>query len=194
MGNDTEEKELNLDIVIAEFNYIAETAFQANEDRARVSQIFFVTFGTFIAAIFSTQFDNIDLNQIYSGFAIVFGILALLGVLTLLQLARLRRSWIESAKAMDQIKEQACIYYPEFEAFFRWNMKALPPIFNPKSISFYLAFMVAIQSGLAVGSGLSFWALALSQRVYWGLSICGGVFSSFLFIYLFYIYQLHILE
>jgi hypothetical protein len=31
------------DLLVAEFNYIANAAFQANEDRARVSQFFFVT-------------------------------------------------------------------------------------------------------------------------------------------------------
>jgi len=31
------------DFLVAEFNYIANAAFQANEDRARVSQFFFVT-------------------------------------------------------------------------------------------------------------------------------------------------------
>ena len=43
------------DLIVAEFNYIAQTAFQANEDRARVSQLFFVTFGTVIAALYSSQ-------------------------------------------------------------------------------------------------------------------------------------------
>ncbi len=71
------------DLLVAEFNYIAESAFQANEDRARVSQFFFVTFGTFIAAIFSSLLSNVSLQTIYTAFAIVFFVVTCLGGLTL---------------------------------------------------------------------------------------------------------------
>ncbi len=39
------------DILKAEFEYIAHTAFQANEDRARVSSFYFVSVGSVVAAI-----------------------------------------------------------------------------------------------------------------------------------------------
>jgi len=42
-------------VITAEFNYIAQTAFQANEDRARASQYFLITFGTVIAALYSSE-------------------------------------------------------------------------------------------------------------------------------------------
>jgi hypothetical protein len=40
-------------ILIAEFEYIAQVAFQANEDRARLTNFYLVTLGSFIAAIVS---------------------------------------------------------------------------------------------------------------------------------------------
>jgi hypothetical protein len=52
-------------VLSAEFSYIAQTAFQANEDRARASQFFFLSFATIIAAIYSTQVENVDYSQIY---------------------------------------------------------------------------------------------------------------------------------
>jgi len=39
------------EIVVAEFEYIATTAFQANEDRARVSNYYLMTAGAAVAAI-----------------------------------------------------------------------------------------------------------------------------------------------
>ena len=100
------------EIILAEYNYISETAFQADEDRARVSQFFFVTFGTFIAALVSSQMENVDIQQLYTAFVIVFVFIFILGILTISQLARLRQAWRESVMAMNQIKEEAIKQYP----------------------------------------------------------------------------------
>src|SRR5713101_2519844 len=84
------------EILVAEFQYIAQTAFQANEDRARVSQFYFIYFGAFLAALFSSQLADLDSHQVYIGFVLVFLLITTFGGLTLLQLARLRQAWIES--------------------------------------------------------------------------------------------------
>ncbi len=76
----------------AEYDYIAQTAFQANEDRARVSTFYIVTFGTLIAALFSLQVDNIALDNIHRALVVVFLTLTLFGLSTLLQLVRLRQA------------------------------------------------------------------------------------------------------
>jgi len=47
----------------------------------------------------------------YWGFAVVFGALAFIGFLTVLQLARLRSAWRSSAQAMNRIKD----YYLYFD-------------------------------------------------------------------------------
>ena len=44
------------ELLQTEFDYIARTAFQANEDRARVSSFYLVAVGSMVAALFSTQF------------------------------------------------------------------------------------------------------------------------------------------
>ena len=61
----------NQDFIVAEFNYIAQTAFQANEDRARVSEFFLISFGTFLAALFSSQIFN-DPKTANIVFSIIF--------------------------------------------------------------------------------------------------------------------------
>ena len=98
--------ELAQQIITAEFGYVAQTAFQANEDRARAWQYFFVTFATLIAALLSTQVEGIDQRQLYLTFVVIFTLLAVLGVITILQLVRLRQAWLESVRAMNQIKER----------------------------------------------------------------------------------------
>ena len=167
------------DLLVAEFNYIANTAFQANEDRARVSQFFFVTFGTFVAALFSSQLSGVDINQVYKAFTVLFVLIGIFGGMTMVQLARLRLAWIESARAMNQIKDGVIKDNPGLEAYFRWKTGTIPPAFKPKSVGFILAVMVALLSGLAIGSAVAFFWLSVNpDSVTWIWSILLGVLGS----------------
>lgn len=164
------------EIVTAEFNYIASTAFQANEDRARVTQFYFVTVGTFIAALFGSQLENVDLPQLYAAFAIAFGLIFILGGLTTYQLVRLRLAWYESIQAMNQIKSAAAREHPHLEGYFRWRVDTQPRLFKPASLGFVLALMVALFSGFALGSAFAFGQLALgSVQVAWSTSVLVGL-------------------
>ena len=96
-------------ILEAEFGYIAATATQAYEDRARVATFYFVSVGSLIAAIISAQLFQPEsagdtLQNIYLAFCALFSFLTVLGYLTLAQLARLRTAWMDSVKAMNRIK------------------------------------------------------------------------------------------
>jgi hypothetical protein len=167
------------ELLVAEFNYIANSAFQANEDRARVSQFFFVTFGTFIAALFSTQITGIDLGQLFMAFGILFLLIALLGSTTMLQLARLRLAWMESARAMNQIKDEAVKSNPNLSSYFRWTSDTLPAAYKPRSVGWILAIMVALLSGLAIGSAVAFFGLSgRPDSVPWLLSLVLGVLGA----------------
>ena len=46
------------EILLAEYGYIAQTAFQAGEDRARVTSFYLVSVGTLVAAFLSSQLQN----------------------------------------------------------------------------------------------------------------------------------------
>ena len=102
--------------------------FQANEDRARVSSFYVVTVGSLIVAILSTQFINVPSHFGLPGFCYLFLFLALMGILTLLQLARLRRAWYESITAMNQIKDFYIQRNPGFdlEKAFAWRTATIP--------------------------------------------------------------------
>lgn len=164
--------ELARNVIAAEFGYIAQTAFQANEDRARAWQYFFVTFATLIAAVLSTQVETAAQRQLYLTFAVIFGLLSVLGVITVVQLVRLRQAWLESVRAMNQIKERLITDDPSLGDYFRWRNNTIPAAFKWRSFGFLQAVSVALLSGLALGAALSFRSLADgAAEVPWGWSL-----------------------
>jgi hypothetical protein len=169
------------DILIAEFNYIAQTATQANEDRARITSLYFVTVGTLIAAIFGASVSTTDTSIQFSvriAFLIIFLGLSLHSLLTILQLVRLRLAWIDSAQAMNSIKDYyvSHLQNSNIEEAFRWKSASIPPKFKANSVSAILAIQVASLGGLAFGSSIFFLGLVL-QNMWWMPSfVLGGLF------------------
>lgn len=171
--------ELSRSIIAAEFDYIAQAAFQANEDRARAWQYFFVTFATLIAALLSTQVETAAQRQLYITFALIFVLLSALGLITILQLVRLRQAWLESVRAMNQIKEHLIAGDPSLAAYFRWRNATIPTAFKWHSFGFLQALSVALLSGLALGAAVAFGALAGGVVVVpWGWSLLAAVGAS----------------
>jgi hypothetical protein len=171
--------ELVREIVAAEFAYIAQTAFQANEDRARAWQYFFVTFATLIAALLSTQVAAAVRQQLYLTFVVIFALLAVLGLITVQQLVRLRQAWLESVRAMNQIKDQLIAADPALAAYFRWTNATVPAAFKWRSFGFLQALSVGLLSGLAVGAAVAFGALANGAAVVpWALSLTAAGLSA----------------
>ncbi len=172
--------ELKADSILsAEYEYIAQTAFQANEDRAKVSTFYVLTVGSFLAAMLGLQTDILQIQLIYLAFTILFAVLSLNAALTLLQLVRLRQAWYESIQALNQIKS----YYVDqageldLERAFRWDKKTVPARFKPWSVAFLLALQVTILGGAALGAMLVFLGLAFvdTPNVWlWVLSAFAG--------------------
>jgi hypothetical protein len=148
---------LNSDeILIAEYNYIANTVFQANEDRSRVASFYFITVGSLVAAILGTLFSGDNLRGASLAFAGLFLILTLLGTLTLAQLARLRAAWHESAQAMNTIKDFYIKHYKEIEPAFKWRLKTLPPTDKRFSIANLMAVEVTMLSAVTSAATVYF--------------------------------------
>ncbi len=175
MPTDKAPSELARAIIGAEYTYVAQTAFQANEDRARSWQYFFVTFATLIAALLSSQIAGIDRRQLYLTFVVIFALLAGLGLITILQLVRLRQAWLESVLALNQIKDRLMAEDPALAAYFRWTTATVPPAFKLRSFGFLQAVSVALLSGLALGAAVAFGALAGGRAVVpWASSLLVG--------------------
>jgi len=167
------------ELLASEFDYIAQTASQANEDRARVSSFYLIAVGSLVAALFSTQlFDTDKFTQtvkiMFSG---LFVLLTLLGTSTVLQLARLRTAWYESMLAMNQLKDFMMEQNPELAQAFRWKTNTLPPKYKKGSVSYFQAFEVAIISGLMFGAAMFFLQQAFFSIgiIHWIVCILSGI-------------------
>ncbi len=172
------------ELLAAEYNYIAQTAVQANEDRARVSSFYLIAVGSLVAALFSTQlFDPGKFTQtvkiMFSG---LFVLLTLLGTSTVMQLARLRAAWHESMLAMNQLKDFAMGQHPELIQAFRWKTSTLPQKYKTGSVSYYQATEVALISGLMFGAAMFFLQQVFFTitLLHWLIAIILGILSIYL--------------
>ncbi|HET9590588.1 MAG TPA: hypothetical protein VFO91_17505 [Anaerolineales bacterium] len=146
------------ELLAAEYNYIAQTATQANEDRARVSSFYLIAVGSLVAALFGTQFLDPEffsrtINLMFSG---LFILLTLLGTSTIMQLARLRAAWYESMLAMNQLKDFMISQNQVLVNAFRWKTSTLPSKYKTASVSYYQAVEVAMIGGLMFGAATFF--------------------------------------
>jgi len=144
------------EILISEYNYIANTAFQANEDRSRVTSFYFISTGSLVAAILGTQFAEAQIKSVSPAFFFLFLVLTILGALTIAQLARLRAAWHESIEAMNQIKDHYINDNPDIESAFKWRMRSIPATDKPHSIANLMAVEVAILGALTAGAAIYF--------------------------------------
>ena len=171
------------ELLASEFDYIAQTAIQANEDRARVSSFYLIAVGSLVAAMLGTQYVDpellsIDANLMFSG---LFALLTLLGTSTVMQLARLRSAWYESALAMNQLKDFMVSQNRELSQAFRWKTSTLPSKYKKDSVSYYQATEVALISGLMLGAAAFFLQRAVFPVgvVQWIVSAVVGVSTMF---------------
>ena len=167
------------ELLAAEYDYIAQTANQANEDRARVSSFYLIAVGSLLAALFGTQFvdSGVPVQTINIMFSGLFLLLTLLGISTIMQLARLRAAWHESMLAMNQLKDFMISQHPELQPAFRWKTSTLPPKYKVNSVSYYQALEVALIGGLMFGAGIFFLQQAFAKEtilLHWVVSVVAG--------------------
>ena len=171
----------------AELEYITQTAFQANEDRARVSSFYLVAVGSLVAAVFSAQLvdQKFEPRLEAAAFAALFLILTFMGTLTTLQLSRLRASWHESMLAMNQLKDYWLRHSKDktLKQAFRWDTSTLPEKYKTNSVSYYQTLEVALLSGLTFGVAVYFFQQAISYACpacNWGFAVSFGLLTCLL--------------
>ena len=172
------------ELLASEFDYIAQTAAQATEDRARVSSFYLIAVGSLIAAMFGTQLLElkslpVTVNLMFGG---LFLLLTLLGTSTIMQLARLRSAWYESMLAMNQLKDYMINENKPLAKAFRWQSSTLPPKYKKNSVSYFQALEVALISGLMCGAALFFLlqAFFMIESLHWIIAILAGGLAMFL--------------
>lgn len=154
------------EILCREFDYAAQTAFQANEDRVRVFNYYLATMGTMIAA---SVFADLTNSMYLEVFSLAVGILAGLGFIFLLKLIKLRSAWQDSIQTMCRIKK----FYIEkcdipLENAFRWKNKTIPTAGKINSVAFLMGLIIMILSSASAGGAVYFWGKALERA--WGSS------------------------
>ena len=172
------------ELLASEYEYITQTANQANEDRARVSSFYLIAVGSLVAALFGTQLFDIEkytqtVKIMFSG---LFVLLTLLGTSTIMQLARLRSAWYEAMLAMNQIKDFAMKQSPELIQAFRWQTGTLPPRYKRGSVSYYQAVEVSLISGLMFGASIFFLQQAFFSITWinWTISVLSGLLTVYI--------------
>jgi len=124
-----------------------------------VWQYYLATVGTFVVALFSmTEIPSTWINLVRMAFGVAFAVLAMVGYLTLQQLIRLRGAWMESARAMNQIKDFYFQHAKDFEpevlrSAFRWKPETLPPPDKPWTVFFYSATLIGFLDSMAYMAG-----------------------------------------
>lgn len=173
-----------------EYEYISQTAFQANEDRSRVTSFYFVSVGSFVAAIVGTQLEAQSKTISFAFFAL-FLVLTFMGALTIAQLARLRAAWHESVEAMNTIKDFYIKNHPEVESAFKWRAKQVPLVNKPYSIANLIAVEVALLGSLTAGAGTYFLLSYLGEVNWIGyLIVLASIILGYLAQWTFYLHLL----
>ena len=166
-------------MLAADYAYIAQTAFQAAEDRARTTTFYLLSIGSVLATVFASNFDNIDPWRTALAFSIVFGSMSIMGVITLMQLARLRSAWFSSVEAMNHIKEFTLAHTTDetdCDCPFPWMNQNLPKRFEMKSVGAFLLIQVIIMASVMFGACIFHIGLLVDSSQNWILiSIIGGV-------------------
>jgi len=156
------------DLFTAEYEYIANTVFQANEDRSRIASFYFVSVGSIIAAILGTQFATDKLKSVSLAFSVLFIFLTILGALTIAQLARLRAAWHESVQAMNQLKDFYIKRHPDIKSAFKWHGGTIPPTNKPFSIANPIAVEVTLLGALTTAVAVYFILFTFGDIMLWG--------------------------
>jgi hypothetical protein len=118
-------------MLLEEFNYAGVTAYQAQEDRARMFNLYLLLIGVLGSALAAIYQIGGGLKLFAGELAIALLLVAgMMGVAFFTKLIRLRQAWRESVLAMSLVKE----YYirefsdsaPKAVHAFYWRLKTLP--------------------------------------------------------------------
>jgi hypothetical protein len=138
-----------------EFEYARSTAEQAQDDRTAMVNLYLILVGGVGSILLALpQLGGGSLPPlVHAG---LFGLLTLTGFFIVLTLIRLRQAWQDSALAMNQIKDRYVEKFPQLADAFRWRTHTLPAKGMWWTITFNLAFLVAVIDSAALGAAVHF--------------------------------------
>ena len=167
-------------MLLEEFNYASVTAYQAMEDRARISNFYYILLGVLVSALvaiiqFSGGTRYISLPLV----AILLFIGALISISFFVTLIRLRQAYKDSLLTMNVIKEfyieQFKQQMPAIEPAFHWRLATMPKGERIGSVTFVIAALNAFIGSLCLG-GAVFFITEQPLSVTWASVLAGAVF------------------
>lgn len=155
------------DFLSAEYDYLARSSFQNNEDRAGVGLLYILTIGGILAAFIVTGSESIDRQFTSVAFAGVFLLLSVYAVLAFLKLIRLRQAWYANIVAMEQLKAYYVEHYSDqnLAAALAWSAGTIPTRSKASSLAFLTALQIALAGAAAVAVTVIFLGFSLVQSM-----------------------------
>ncbi len=140
-------------MLLEEFNYASVTAYQAQEDRARMFNLYLLLIGVLGSGLAAVYQLGGSLKPFASELSLALLLVAgLMGVAFFTKLIRLRQAWRESVLAMTLIKEyyieQFSASAPNVTRAFYWRLKTLPTGEKRASTTFVVCATVAALGSL----------------------------------------------
>jgi hypothetical protein len=146
-------------MLLEEFNYVSITAYQAMEDRARISSFYYLLLGVLasgLAAIYQLGGGTHNVPPFLV--ATLLLIAALISICFFVTLIRLRQAHKESLICMNVIKEfyidQFKQQMPAIEQAFRWRFQTMPKGERIGSVTFMIASLNAFIGSLCLSGAV----------------------------------------
>jgi hypothetical protein len=177
-------------MLLEEFNYVSVTAYQAMEDRARISSFYYLLLGVLasgLAAIY--QFGGGTHNVPLSLVTILLLVGAIISVTFFITIIRLRQAYRESVLCMNVIKEfyiqQFKQQMPAIEHAFRWRLRTIPLGERIGSVTFMFGSLNALIGSLCLAGAVFIGTEQLFSEL--GATILAGiVFVITILVHVFY--------
>ena len=142
-------------MLLEEFNYASLTAYQAMEDRARITSFYYLLLGVLasgLAAIYQFSNGAHAIPQFIVVTLLLVG--AMVSVTFFITIIRLRQAYRESVLCMNVIKEfyiqQFKQQMPAIEHAFRWRLRTIPLGERIGSVTFMFGYLNALIGSLCL--------------------------------------------
>lgn len=150
------------EILLKEFEYAKETAVKAMDDRQSITNTYLVSIGGAVLAgivYMMIQKDSGTFPYLGENLVALGLITNAVGWFFFLLIIRLRQGWLESARAMNHIKQvfaKNSLYDPQVaKKSFRWNIESVPQAAKKMTIFHFSAVLISIPcSGAIVLAGI----------------------------------------
>ncbi len=144
------------EILRLEFEYARETAYQSQNDRTTIVNLYLILVGGvgsfLLGSPLLTGQRQIDLPPQVLALAPL--LLALVGFLTLFKLVRLRQAWHSSVKEMNSVKDYYLQQFPDLASAIRWRTDTIPARDKAWTITYILSLLVMLIDSIALASGV----------------------------------------